>query len=751
MLLSICVGILVCSLFLIASFVQARKAQSSLNKGFANFTIATGIWVTANYIGANFKSHNFAHYFIHGDFFSGTFLVLTLWLFSLAIFDQTENKGKYIKLQHKLVIPYSVLTVIAAATTFLPSVLKITYSHSTTTTTYNNGFLFYAAALLILVLSSLANIFVSLFLAKGLLKQQISIMVSGLIAAIVFLASTNLLLPLITNSKNTNLIAGNLAYLGLLLFVGATFYSIVKRRLFNLRLIIARTIAYALFVSVYTVLYVMFAILISTVFVKDYKTNGRQLFVTVTLMILLISTNGPIRRFIDKLTNRVFYRDAYDTQTFLDSLNQIIIDNIEIGILLRHTSKVIQDNLKSEQVGFILGDQNPKSIRFIDSNGFVKQTNDLTSIYSEALKTKQRFIISDEIDGEKLEKMRQLMWHNRISMIIQLQTPNKVDNHEANLLVIGDKKSGNSYSSGDVKIIDIIANELVIAIQNALRFEEIQSFNVTLQQRVNEATRKLRKANDRLKELDETKDDFISMASHQLRTPLTSIKGYVSMILEGDAGKINSTQHEMLGQAFFSSQRMVYLIADMLNVSRLKTGKFAIENSNINLAEVVEQEMEQLKETAASHGVKLTYTKPKDFPNLMLDETKIRQVIMNFADNAIYYTPKDGNIEVHLQDNPGTIELTVKDDGIGVPKAERHHLFTKFYRAGNARKIRPDGTGIGLYMAKKVIMAQGGSIIFDSEEGKGSTFGFIINKKSSEPKSQPVKPKATVAKETVKV
>jgi signal transduction histidine kinase len=239
------------------------------------------------------------------------------------------------------------------------------------------------------------------------------------------------------------------------------------------------------------------------------------------------------------------------------------------------------------------------------------------------------------------------------------------------------------------------------------------------------------------------------MASHQLRTPLTSVKGYLSMILEGDAGKVTGTQKEMLGQAFFSSQRMVYLIADLLNVSRLKTGKFVIERAPVNLATVVEQELSQLEETAKSRQLTLSYDKPKEFPSLMLDETKTRQVIMNFVDNAIYYTPAGGHITVQLVDNPSTVELRVVDNGIGVPKHEQPHLFTKFYRAGNARKARPDGTGLGLFMAKKVVAAQGGSIIFDSQDGKGSTFGFIFSK-SKLAAPAPVTPAPVAKKPAVK-
>ncbi|HET7629759.1 MAG TPA: HAMP domain-containing sensor histidine kinase, partial [Candidatus Saccharimonadales bacterium] len=323
-------------------------------------------------------------------------------------------------------------------------------------------------------------------------------------------------------------------------------------------------------------------------------------------------------------------------------------------------------------------------------------------------------------------------------------------------LVLGPRKSGNPYTPQDLRVLDTVGNELIIAIQNALHYEEIKQFNATLQAQVDEATRKLRRTNEKLKALDETKDDFISMASHQLRTPLTSVKGYLSMVLEGDAGKINATQKKMLDQAFISSQRMVYLIADLLNVSRLRTGKFVIEPSQTDLAEMIQEELAQLIETAASRELTLTYQKPKDFPLLQLDETKTRQVIMNFIDNAIYYTPAGGQITVELRSDNQAIELRVIDNGIGVPKVEQHHLFTKFYRAGNARKARPDGTGLGLFMAKKVIIAQGGSLIFESKEGQGSTFGFrfprtklAVRPVMAPPIIKPVKVPAAAAKRPV--
>ena len=283
------------------------------------------------------------------------------------------------------------------------------------------------------------------------------------------------------------------------------------------------------------------------------------------------------------------------------------------------------------------------------------------------------------------------------------------------IFIIGFSVPAEEVAATEVNLLDRLAESIGIALDNKLLFEENQY-----------VLAQLKRSNAKLKALDETKDEFISMASHQLRTPLTSVKGYLSMVLEGDAGKLTDTQYKLVDQAYTSSQRMVYLIADLLNLSRLRTGKFVIDLSPVNMAELIHGEIEQLRETAAARDIKITYHQPSQFPILQLDMTKIQQVLMNLIDNAIYYTPPGGKVEIRLKKLPGEIEFIVKDSGIGVPDAERHHLFTKFYRAANAKKQRPDGTGIGLYMAKKVIVAHGGSIVFDSKEGKGSTFGFKL-------------------------
>jgi len=266
----------------------------------------------------------------------------------------------------------------------------------------------------------------------------------------------------------------------------------------------------------------------------------------------------------------------------------------------------------------------------------------------------------------------------------------------------------------------------VITMVSWLSNREIENFNLRLLNKVNQATDQLQDANKKLKVLDHTKDEFISLASHQLGTPLTAIIGYVSMTLDNDEENMKPDQKQFLAYALEAAESMGAISRDLLNVSRISSGRFIIQRQLTNLTAMVEQELDQLRPAAERKGLKLAFVPPSpSLPELNVDESKTRQVVMNLIDNAICYTPT-GTILVELRRIGGSINFTVSDAGMGVPKSEQSKLFAKFYRAENAKIARPDGTGLGLYLAKRVIEDQGGSIIFHSEEGKGSTFGFSM-------------------------
>lgn len=554
-------------------------------------------------------------------------------------------------------------------------------------------------------------------------EAQMHIIRIGSLIAIAIPFFTNLVLPNIYNSS----VSSKYVPLMSIVYMGSLSIAILKHKLLDIRGFVLRAGAYSLTTLLLSILYVAPTIFLLTIVLSlDFELVD---FIIAVIIGTIIATNyHRLMVWFNNVTKQIFFRESYDPASMMADLNKSLVGVIDVGKISNITAKIVHENFKPEFTYFILNHKLQNTL--INSRGSRSPAVDqnmiqeLSLVLDKFIRKNITTINSKKKQSAELNKLADL----DIGLVIKLMPSGTKDAEHIGFIVLGVRKSGKPYDINDQQVLETISNTVIIAIQNAINFEEIQKFNTTLQGRVDEATRKYRVTNEKLKKLDETKDEFISMASHQLRTPLTSVKGYLSMVLEGDVGELNKQQEELLKQSFLSSQRMVNLIADLLNLSRLNTGKFVIDASPIDLRDVVDGELMQLHETAKAKDIELTYEKPATFPTLFIDENKIHQVVMNFVDNAIYYTPAGGSITVALNETPTAVEYTVTDTGIGVPREVQRHLFTKFYRADNAKRARPDGTGLGLFMAKKVIIAQGGSVIFESEEGKGSTFGFRFNK-----------------------
>jgi signal transduction histidine kinase len=702
-----------------------RNPSRREHQWFFALTLCLAVWVPSNFFDSNVVKANITLPLVKVDF---SFALIMIWLllqFVVALVQSSsfssERKRVYLAEKNSFRVLTTVLNLLLIIMILTNQLFQASISQGKLVLTTPHMFLIYVITLIFYACYALLVLGKVYLQSPPSRRQGLDLIWIGFFLAVSANIATNLIFPsFITNHalvKELNIVG----YLGILFLVGAVYLAITSRKLFDIRLVVARSLAYVLLVifvgAVYAGLITFVSVLVSG------SHMSALLILTSTILTFIAAVSFEyIRHFFTRVTNHIFFRQNYDSQVVLNDLSNITTSTLDLDMLIKKTTLLLEQNLKSSFCVFTLLN-NERQPRFFNSlrTPIVDHLKVFNSDIQAALKPHIP-LTTDQLDSQV--GFKKSLHDLQVELIIPLY----VNKNLKGYMVFGSKQSGVVYSQQDIQLLTIAADSLALAAQNALQFEEIENFNLTLQQRVDEATRKLRRTNEKLKELDETKDDFISMASHQLRTPLTSVKGYLSMILEEDAGKITHMQREMLGQAFFSSQRMVYLIADLLNVSRLKTGKFIIEPTSVNLADMVQQELEQLEETAAAHQLTLQYDKPAEFPALMLDETKTRQVVMNFIDNAIYYTPAGGRIVVRLVNNPHSIELRVEDNGIGVPKTEQHHLFTKFYRAGNARKARPDGTGLGLFMAKKVVLAEGGSIIFNSAENKGSTFGFVFSK-----------------------
>jgi len=297
--------------------------------------------------------------------------------------------------------------------------------------------------------------------------------------------------------------------------------------------------------------------------------------------------------------------------------------------------------------------------------------------------------------------------------------------------VVGKSLSELSSNKYFKKILGLVGNEIKSVFRAEVEMKKNFILELTTINIVAEKTKKgaLMILHDvsREKLVEAMKTEFVSLAAHQLRTPLSAIKWTLRIILDGDLGEINKEQRSFLEKTYKSNERMISLINDLLNVARIEEGRFLYNPVFANLASIVENVLKSYNEQIERKEINFVFDKPQEpLSSVYVDVEKISLVIQNLIDNAIHYTPPKGNINISLKEKEKTIEFSIKDTGIGIPQDQRERIFSKFFRASNAVRAETEGSGLGLFIAKNIIEAHGGKIWFKSKEGEGSTFYFSL-------------------------
>ena len=697
-------------ILLVSSVVLKSNIHGKINKIFFIFAILVALWSLFVNVSANTPEIIFSRLV---DVF-GISVAMLLLIFILN-YPESDNRLSVKYLQYVIVTINFLLSPLILFTPLIVS--SIEYTNNLVIPI--NGvwaWLYFLVLFGQIIVGAIIMLYKFFWVYKkgSEKRRQIFFVIFGIIvSALIILLS---FIPFFIDANNTYLI-DFMAPLAVMVFIFFIAYGIMKGGLFDVRLAIVRSVTYSMLIVTLASIYAGLTFAASSLFSFGQASFEQTVF-SVVISLGLVFLFQPLKKFFDKITNRIFYKDNYNTDDFFAKLNKVLGFTTDLRGLLERTAIEIGTTLKGDQAFFYINTDDGHYISAGTPKHKQLPQSDATQL-NKVVKSKNEIIIASLMNDA--DPINRLMTSHRIELILPLMQGSDVIGY----LCLGEHKTS-SYTNRDIKVLNTISNELIIAIQNALAVQEIREFNITLQQRIANATRELRSSNAQLRHLDKAKDEFLSMASHQLRTPLTSVKGYISMVLEGDTGKVNADQKKLLNEAFVNSEHMVGLINDFLNVSRIQTGKFTMEKVPTDLCKVVTQELESLKPSATSRQLKFDFKPPVDFPILDIDEGKIRQVIMNFSDNSLYYSKQDTKITINLSVEGENAVFTVKDTGIGVPKSEQDELFTKFYRASNAKKQRPDGTGVGLFLAKKIIDGHGGKIIFESVEGKGSTFGFSL-------------------------
>ncbi|MBD3359962.1 MAG: GAF domain-containing protein [Candidatus Buchananbacteria bacterium] len=519
-------------------------------------------------------------------------------------------------------------------------------------------------------------------------------------------------------------------------------YAIVKYRFADIRLIIRRSAIFAFLVLIITSVYALIAYLISVFFQDLIGTQSVILNGIITAVFVAIGFE-PLKDWLSQVTDKYFFKATYKPEEVLaefserfsalldiDVLSQFIVTKLDEVFKLKKASLFLFD--KDEDVYYRVAQINDeKGQEEIDKSLFKNIYDYLKEIHKE-----KDILVRDEIvryneslHSDVLRILIKELEKNDVNMIVPIYLQDKL----TGILFLGDKKSGDVFTTEDIQMMEILAGQASVALQNAHLYEEQKNFAQHLETVVAERTKALQDANIQLKKLDKAKSEFISIASHQLRTPLTVIKGYISMVSQGDYGKISDQVSEPLDRIYKSTLRIINLVEDLLNISRIESGRMKYDFSKADLAKIVNSVYEELEQHAKNKGLEFKYIKPKkELPEIIMDQKKIREVVMNLMDNAIKYTDQ-GSITITLEKKNNSIVYCVKDTGRGVEPDEMPMLFKKFSRAKGAKLVHTEGTGLGLYIAKQIIERHGGKIWAESQgRNKGSKFCIefkIKNKK----------------------
>lgn len=416
------------------------------------------------------------------------------------------------------------------------------------------------------------------------------------------------------------------------------------------------------------------------------------------------------------------------TLSLLRQLYQISILSLEPAPLASKITQTVREILEFELVGILMFDQEEQSLvplkfslseRFgkAESNsGYLLETvkipkaSDITFFF-EVFKNNSNHTenISDVWGGLIPEEGLKLLTEE--SNIKNLSAyPLIIDEKFIGVLLICLNRTYEKLNQFEKESITSLADVTAVAIDRARLYQELQI------------------ANTKLKELDQLKSEFLSLATHQLRAPLTAIMGYASMLLEGDYGEFPAQGKGAVDIIVTSCKNLVSIVGEFLDISRIEQGRMVYNNEKFDMRNLVAEVVSELKPNIEKAKLTVTEHLPEGEDwSVNADKGKIKQIIGNLIDNAIKYTPQ-GGIEVSISDGD-KVRVSVKDSGIGIESSEIGKLFAKFSRTKDAHKTNTTGTGLGLFIAKKMLEAQDGNIGVTSEgSGKGSTFYIELPK-----------------------
>ncbi|HAV11320.1 MAG TPA: hypothetical protein DCX32_02140 [Candidatus Moranbacteria bacterium] len=508
---------------------------------------------------------------------------------------------------------------------------------------------------------------------------------------------------------------GNFALAASLLLV---VYAIITKHLFDIRIVFRKSTVFvaALF---FLVIFLLVAKYLSMTHLPSFG-----ILADVTVLLVAVLVFPRLKKLFYKFSNKYFSTSFYDKAKLIGELTVKLSSTLDTRMVYGHIADALIGAMHSKAIGILFYNENNNTYYVQYNKGFeldhwIFPGNE--ELHRNYTRRSIPIIVEEikKIEGMDRKMIVKMFEHYGVEIVV----PMNIKDKNLGVIVLGGKESNDIYNDEDLKVLGTIAAQTALAIDNALKYEEARDFNKKLKVEVAHATEDLRKANEELKSLDKAKSEFIMIASHQLRTPLSIIKGFVDMILEGEYGKYNKRIGEVLSKIENANQRLSDLAEGLLDVSKMEAGGMSFDFSDSSLEEVLMEVNDNFSNMAKERNLALDFFFPEEkLPLVKMDRAKLREAFSSAIDNAIRYT-REGSVSVRLSKEGEYARISVSDTGIGIKKEDLTKLFAKFSRGQGVSRIHTEGVGLGLYVARQIVEMHGGTISAQSEgEGKGSIF-----------------------------
>lgn len=572
----------------------------------------------------------------------------------------------------------------------------------------------------------------------GLEKAQLGYILLAILFPMIGAIPFNLVMPIFGNYR---LIFIGPFFLSLMILVIT--YAIIRHRLFDIRFAIQQFISYTIQT---TLIGIIFAV---TAGLYWYLSGNSP---RPSVLIFIIIASALLTLILDKLqslsqfiSRQFFFQSVYDYQKTLQDLSLHLAAYLEMPKLIDILAGVLVKTMRLSKVAVLIKDFSDGSYKIQQARGFDEVESMILvqdNFLIKYLGSHPQIIVLEEInqlageadndyDRERLWQLFNHMTRIEAALIIPIASFNEV----ISLLVLGNKISRDIYTVQDIRLLYTVASQAAIAIENARLYQQVTDLNQNLQQKIYQATAELHKRNidlekayQDLKILDKLKDEFISVVSHELRTPMTAIRSYAWMAANKPDVNLSEKMKKYLSRILISTERLINLVNDMLNVSRIEAGKLEIKPSVFDIQALVNDVSDEVSVRAKEKMINIT-VQSTQVPKVFADPDKVRQVLVNIITNSLKFTSTGGAITISFFSDGTMVEVTVKDSGVGISRDDLSRLFQKFGRLDNSyvAAATVGGTGLGLYISKSLIELMHGRIWAQSEGlGQGSTFTFSL-------------------------